>query len=140
MKLGDYNYGDIYKGHKFQFKKYISINDIDSFARLIGDFNPLHCDDIYAKTTQFKNRVVHGMLIGSLFSTLLGMICPGKKNLYLSQTLNFRKPVYPESELIVKGIIKEKSDSLKILTIGTEIIYKGSIVVNGEAKVKIMGN
>jgi len=138
MELRDYNYEEIEIGKTFGFERVLSQEDIRSFSRLTGDLNPLHCDENYAKTTQFKGNIVHGMLAGSLFSTLVGMLCPGKKNLYLSQTLNFKKPIYPNSKLIVRGTIKQKIDSLKMIIIKTEVIIEGEIIINGEAQVKLI--
>jgi len=138
MEMNDYNYDEIEMGNMFEFKRILTIEDIDSYAKLTGDFNPLHCDEEYAKNTSFKGRIAHGMLAGSLFSTLLGMMCPGKKNLYLSQDLNFKKPIYPNTSLIVRGEIIDKIDSIKVLVIKTQIIFENSIMVDGLAKVKVM--
>ena len=140
MKINEYNYDEINVGDMFEFKRNLSIEDVDNYAKLTEDFNPLHCDEKYAKSTQFKSRIVHGMLVGSLFSTLVGMICPGKKNLYLAQSLNFKNPIYPNSELIVRGTVKSKSDTIKIIIINTEILVNGNVVINGEAKVKVRDN
>ena len=94
MKINNYEYDETYQGMRFEFKKVITNEDLDSFAKIVGDYNPLHCDVEFAKKKGFKDRVVYGMLAGSLFSTLVGMVCPGKNNLYLSQNLNFREPIY----------------------------------------------
>ena len=138
MNLSDYNYEEIKVGQIFDFKRILNKTDMETFAKLTGDFNPLHCDENYAKNTQFKKNIIHGMLAGSLFSTLVGMVCPGKKNLYLSQSLNFKKPLYPNSELLVRGIIKQKVDSFKIIVIKTEIILDGEVVIDGEASVRLL--
>ncbi|MEK6809183.1 MAG: MaoC family dehydratase [Nanoarchaeota archaeon] len=140
MKLSanDYNYEEINVGDTFEFSKVLTTQDIDKYADLTGDHNPLHCDEEYALSTEFKNRVVHGMLAGSLFSTLVGMVCPGKKNLYLTQSLKFKSPVYPDSELTVRGKILKKIDSLKVIVITTEILVRGETVIEGEAKVKLI--
>lgn len=138
MELKDYNYDEIEITKTFEFKRILTQEDMENFSKLTGDFNPLHCDENYAKNTFFKKNIVHGMLAGSLFSTLVGMICPGKKNLYLSQTLNFKKPIYPNSELTVKGTIQQKIDSLKILVVKTEIIVNEEIVIDGQANVKLI--
>ena len=140
MKINEYNYDEINVGDMFEFKRNLSIEDVENYAKLTEDFNPLHCDEKYAKSTQFKSRIVHGMLVGSLLSTLVGMICPGKKNLYLAQSLNFKNPIYPNSELIVRGTVKSKSDTIKIIIINTEILVNGNVVINGEAKVKVRDN
>jgi len=78
------------------------------------------------------------MLAGSLFSTLVGMVCPGKKNLYLSQSLNFKKPIFFGDNLEVKGTVKGKIESMHMIVIKTEILVDGSIVIDGEAKVRLI--
>ena len=108
ISANDYKYEEINIGDTFGFNKVLTVQDVDKYADLTGDYNPLHCDKEYALSTEFKNRVVHGMLAGSLFSTLVGMICPGKKNLYLTQTLRFKLPIYPGSNLAVRGEVLKK--------------------------------
>ncbi|MBI2136177.1 MaoC family dehydratase [Candidatus Woesearchaeota archaeon] len=138
LKLNDLNYEDINVGKVFKFSRILSLKDIDNYAKLTGDFNPLHTEEEYAKSTKFNGRIAHGMLAASLFSSLLGMICPGKKNLYLSQTLNFKKPVYPGNELSVQGTIIKKIDSIKAIVIRTDIFAGKDIVLTGEATVQIL--
>jgi 3-hydroxybutyryl-CoA dehydratase len=136
--MNDHNFEDLEVGKIFEFLRTISTEDVDNFSKLTGDFNSLHNDQEYAETTEFKGRIAHGMLVGSLFSTLFGMVCPGKRNLYLSQNLNFRKPVPLNSTVIVRGKIKNKIESLKILVVETEILLNNEVVVNGEAKIKVI--
>ena len=139
MEAKDYSYDDIDIGMSFSFKKKINEKEVIEFARLTGDFNPLHCDDYYAKNSSIGNRVVHGMLLGSLFSTLCGMHCPGKRNLYLTQELNFRNPLKLNETVIVKGKVLNKIDSLKMLEIKTVIEDEtGRVIVDGIAKVKVL--
>ncbi len=134
------NFSDIQVGQSYTFTKIISEEAVNQFAQITGDFNPLHCDPTYGKQTKFKKNIVHGMLIGSLFSTLVGMYCPGRNCLYLSQTLKFRRPVFFGDQLLIKGVVTSKSESVKILTIKTEVIVNKEIVVSGEAKVTTLEN
>ncbi|SVA49181.1 uncharacterized protein METZ01_LOCUS102035, partial [marine metagenome] len=90
---------------------------LDNFANISGDFNPLHMDEQYAKTTQFKGRVCHGMLLTSFFSRLIGMYIPGKFSLYFSQSLNFRAPCFIGDEVTITGTVTEKHNSTKMLTL-----------------------
>lgn len=140
MELNDCDYEDIKEGQVFEFNRVITTEDVKSFADLTEDHNPLHCDEQYASTTQFKGTIIHGMLAASLFSTLLGMVCPGKRNLYISQSLNFERAIKPNSEITVRGTIQKKIDSINVLIIQTQIIFKDSIAISGEAKVKVMKN
>ncbi len=132
-------YEAIHTGDSVEFSRIIGSVDVDSFAKLSGDFNPLHIDEQYASRTQFKGRVVHGMLIASLFSTIVGTHLPGKRCLYLSQSLSFKKPVMLGTEIHVRGTVIGKVDAMKILIIKTEARNENNeILVEGEAKVKVM--
>ena len=137
-KAKKFRYYDLKQGDVYSFKKKISKQNVMDFARLSGDFNPLHVDPNFGKKSIFKNNVVHGMLAASFFSTLVGMHCPGEKSLYMSQTLNFRLPLYYGDTVTVRGTITNKNDSVKIITLKTEILKNDKIVVDGEAKVKVL--
>ena len=75
--------------------KTITDADIQRFADLVGDHNPVHLDDEYARTTRFGRRIAHGMLSASLLSAVLANKLPGRGTVYLSQTLKFVAPVFP---------------------------------------------
>ena len=137
-KAAKLSYSDINEGNVYSFNRKISKQDVMDFAKLSGDFNPLHVDAEFGKKSQFKGNIVHGMLLSSLFSTLVGMHCPGEKSLYMSQTLKFRQPIYYDDNVVVKGTVTEKNDSIKIVTIKTEILKEGKIAIDGEAKVKVL--
>ena len=133
-------YSDIIIGAVYSFEKEIAEQDVAGFAQLTGDFNPLHVDKDFGKKSQFEKNIVHGMLLGSLFSTLIGMFCPGEKGLYISQNLNFKLPVFYGDVIKVKGTVVNKNDSIKLLTIKTEILKLDKVMVTGEAKVKVVND
>lgn len=130
-------YTDIRIGDIFSFERTLSAKDVADFARLTGDYNPLHVDEDFAGATPFGGTLVHGMLSSSLFSTLVGMHCPGKNCLYLSQTLNFKTPIHPGDTVRVTGTVIRKTDALQTITLRTEITVKDKIAVSGEAHVKV---
>jgi len=132
------SYNDIIVGNVYEFTRTISREDILAFTKLTGDYNPLHVDEGFGKTSNFKQNIVHGMLIGSLFSTLVGMYCPGKNSLYLGQTLNFKQPVYIGDTLVVRGTVLIKNDSIGLVTFKTEAWRGNEVVITGEAKVKAL--
>ena len=138
MQINNFDYGDVLVGDVFEFTKKLTKESIKNFISLTGNKQPLHCDPKYANKTKFEGIIAHGLHLSSYFSTLLGMLCPGEKCLCLTQNLNFKKPVYPESELLVRGTVKDRIDSIKVLVIRTEIICKGENVVDGEAKVTFL--
>src|SRR3989344_7147880 len=126
-------YKEIKVGMRFSFKRVITPEDGEIFSELTGDFNPLHLDKKFAQKSQFGKNIVHGMLAGSLFSALVGVHCPGRSSLYLSQTLNFKQPIFYGDQLRVVGQVTNKSEPLKIITLKTEILRGNEAVVTGEA-------
>ena len=80
-------------GESASSTKTISDTDVLAFASVSGDHNPVHLDEAFAKTTMFGGRIVHGMLVGTLFSSILGTQLPGNGSIYLGQELKFVKPV-----------------------------------------------
>ena len=134
----EYNFEDLFVGQKANFLKKIDEVLVNDFAKISGDFNPLHMDDEYAKNTKFGRRVCHGMLLASFFSKLVGMYLPGKNSLYFSQSLNFRNPCFIDDEVIVEGEIMEKKSTTKIITIKTSISNQtGICLIDGIAKVLV---
>lgn len=124
--------GQIYK-HSFTFTQ----KQVEEFAAVTGDNNPLHLDAQYAASTVFKKPILHGFLGGSVFSKLLGTVFPGEGTVYLKQTMEFVRPMYADSAyeaiLEVKEVEKEKNKALIQTTIVDTAIQK--IVVRGEASV-----
>jgi len=126
-------------GHKERFSRKFSREDIEIFTRLSGDHNPLHTDQNYAESTEMGGTIIHGMFAASQFSTLVGMYLPGKYCLYLSQILEFRRPIYPDKEIFIEGEVIQKFDSLKIIEIETKIFSElGDLLISGKARVKIL--
>lgn len=83
MKVGDFA----------EFSKTVSETDIYLFAGIVGDFNPAHLNEAYAKTTFFNTRIAHGMLAAGFVSSVIGMQLPGPGTVYISQELKFLAPV-----------------------------------------------
>lgn len=138
MKINKLNYDQISIGDEFVFERNIDEADVKDFARLTGDYNPLHNDSKYAASTEFGACIVPGMLASSLFSTLVGMFCPGEKALYLSQDLRFRNPIPLNITIIAECKVVSKFDAAKIIDLATVIKDKsGKIFVDGVAKVKV---
>lgn len=129
---------EINVGAEASFKRVISKRDIEIFAELSGDFNPLHTDEAYAATTELAGIVVHGMLLGALVSRLIGMDLPGKKALLVKETLEFKAPVRIGDELTISGLVTGKSISVRILEITITINSERGVVVTGQAFVKVL--
>lgn len=126
------------QGDTATFERTITSEDVAAFAALSGDTNPLHTSEEFASHTQFKKPIVHGMLLGSLVSKLVGVYLPGEKCLYLSQTLEFHKPVFPGETVTVSGKVTHFSESTQIGEVAVEIARDSDICVKGIAKVKVL--
>ena len=136
--LNDRAYEDIQIGETVSFDRFVDEEAVERFAELSGDYNPLHVDARYAEHTEFGGPIVHGMLLASFFSTLVGMLCPGKRALYLGQELTFRNPLPVNSNVRITGTVERKSDATKIIWLKTTVITdKGMVVVDGTAQVKV---
>lgn len=86
-------FDDLQVGQRASFAKTVTEADISHFIAVTGDVNPLHVDGEFARRTFFGERIAHGMLSASLFSTLVGMLLPGVGAIYRSQSLEFLRPV-----------------------------------------------
>ncbi|HDX9580302.1 MaoC family dehydratase [Bacillus cytotoxicus] len=129
-------YDDIHIGDQASLTKTISNEEIVTFAKLTGDVNPIHLLDSFAKTTMFKERIAHGMLVSSFISTILGTKLPGKNTIYLSQNIAFRAPVKIGDTLRVVAEVIEKHDDKRIITLQTNIYNQhDKVVVEGTATV-----
>ena len=131
----EHTFEDLFVGQKVTFSEKIDESLLIDFAKLSGDFNPLHMDEDYASNTNFEKRVCHGMLLASFFSQLVGMYLPGKNSLYFSQSLNFRNPCFVDDEVTIAGEITEKKSNTRIITIKTTISRGTTIIIDGTAKV-----
>lgn len=134
----DLRFADISVGEVFHVERTFTAEDVAGFARLCGDFSPLHVDPGYANTTEFGGCVVHGMLLASLFSQLVGMRVPGRHALYLAQELSFRKPVLVGETVKALARVTSRSEATRTLMLSTEIRNcEDRVVVSGSARVKV---
>jgi len=132
----EYSFNDLFVGQKANFLKKINEALVNDFAKISGDFNPLHVNKEYASSTNFGKRVCHGMPLTSFFSQLVGMHLPGKNSLYFSQTLNFRNPCFIDDTITIEGEIIEKKSNMRLITINTTIHNQtGTCLIDGVAKV-----
>ncbi len=123
-------------GSKATRTRTISAEDVETFARISGDSNPIHLDDDYAATTPFGRRIAHGMLTASLISALLANDLPGPGTVYLSQTLTFKAPVFLGETITATAEVTTYRESRRIATLRTTCHNQdGKLVLEGEAVV-----
>lgn len=123
-------------GDTASLAKTITDEDIQRFASLSGDDNPLHLDDEYAAGTRFGGRIAHGMLGASLISAVLGTKLPGTGAIYLSQTLKFLAPVRPGDTIVARATITQIKEGKPIITLQTSCEnQRHEQLITGEAVV-----
>lgn len=136
LNMSGYSINEIYIGMKKSVTKTISESDVYTYAGLIGDINPVHVNAEYAKTTRFGERIVHGMLTASFFSTIVGMLIPGADAIYLGQTCKFLLPVKFGDTITATGEVISMRPEKKIAVMRTTIVnQRGELVIDGEATV-----
>lgn len=125
-------------GDSAEVTKILDEGDIQAFAEVTGDHNPIHLDDEFAKTTRFGRRIAHGMLSASLISAVLANKLPGEGSIYLGQTLQFVAPVFPGDEVTARVTVKEIREDKPIVKLDTICVnQRGEIVIRGEATVLV---
>ena len=125
-------------GQSGRFSKTLTQSDVYSFAGIVGDFNPVHINEIEAKNSIFKKQVVHGMLTASLISTVIGTIMPGPGSIYLGQNLKFVKPVFFGDTITAVVTVMAIDNEKGILELKTEEYnQRDELVIKGTAKVLV---
>lgn len=121
-------------GDAFATQRTISKEDVKLYGQLTGDFNPIHFDENYAKTTRFNKPIVHGMLIIGLISQIIGNHLPGEGTIYATQNIKFIKPVFIEDT--IQSIVTIKNIDIDKRKYTLETICKNQfneVVLEGEA-------
>jgi 3-hydroxybutyryl-CoA dehydratase len=135
--LHGYWFEELEAGMAATFAKTVTEADIQAYAGLSGDFNPVHMNEEFASTTMFKGRIAHGMLSAAFISTVLGMRLPGPGCIYVSQALKFKAPVRigdtVTARVEVTGTVPEK----KFVTLKTTCSIAGKVVIDGEATMMV---
>jgi len=126
---------DMREGMSAALERTFTREDVEAFARLTGDVNPAHVDADFAASSVFGKPVAHGMLTAALISAVLGTKLPGKGAVYVSQTIQFRKPVFPGDAVRAEVEITAIDARRKRVTLATRCLVDGKPVLRGEAVV-----
>ena len=130
---------DLQIGDKFSTTKQITDEVVRVFAELSGDFNPIHVDEEFAKTTRFGKRIAHGMISGALISAVLGYEFKERRVVYLSQTMRFVAPVFIDDTITATAIVTKIRADKPIVTLETICTNQhGETTLKGEAVVMIL--
>jgi 3-hydroxybutyryl-CoA dehydratase len=126
-------------GDTFKKERLVTDELIRAFAEVSGDFNPIHLDEEFARTTRFGRRIAHGMLSGAFISAVLGYEFTEEKLVYLSQTLKFTAPVYIGDIITTTATVTSIREGKNVVTMDTTCTNQdGKTVVKGESVVMIM--
>jgi 3-hydroxybutyryl-CoA dehydratase len=115
----------------------VSERDVEDFARISGDHNPLHMDEAYARTTQFGGRIAHGALSASYISAILGNTLPGPGAIFVELSMRFKRPVRIGDTVVATAEIVEMIERGGVVRLAVKCEVGGKVVIQGEAKVMV---
>lgn len=130
-----YTYEELEVGMAHETVHTVTDADIQAFAAVSGDHNPLHTDEEFAKTTLFGRRIAHGALTASYISAILGNDLPGPGAIFTHLNMRFRRPVYVGTQVTVRVEVAEKVDRGNRVTMKVACLVDGKPVISGEAGV-----
>jgi len=128
---------DLREGMSAEYRRTVTQRDVELFAQVSGDNNPLHLDESYAKGTMFKGRIAHGMLTASYISTVIGTRMPGPGCIYLGQSFRFKAPVRAGDEVVAKVTVTELQPEKCRATFRTTCSVGERVVLDGEALIQV---
>lgn len=106
---------DIFVGQEVDHVWQVTAKQIDQFALLSGDYNPLHVSAKYAVDNGYQDRVAHGFLFGAQLSGIIGMLLPGERCLLLEEQLAFPEPIYPKDTILINCTVKKIWEDLSLI-------------------------
>lgn len=135
MNRGTIVIEDLAIGMMRSVSKIVTDQDIEMFATVSTDHNPVHLDDDYAQDTIFGGRIAHGMLTAGLVSAVIGEQLPGHGTVYLGQSLKFLAPVRPGDMVTAEVEVTAIDYAKRRVTMDTRCLVDGKKVLAGEATV-----
>jgi 3-hydroxybutyryl-CoA dehydratase len=131
-----YSFDELIEGQQVEIRRTLRGEDIDAFAEVSGDRNPLHLDAAVAREAGFPDRIAHGMLLAGWLSAAIGEELPGRGTVYLRQSLEFRQAALPGDELLLRLTVSEKKRRGRVL-LACQISKADadSVVLRGTAEV-----
>ena len=135
--LTGYFFEDIFVGQTAVYAKTVTEADVVLFAGISGDNNPVHLNEEFASTTQFKGRIAHGILTASFISTVLGTRLPGPGCIYMSQNLKFKAPVRIGDTVQARVTVTEVVAEKRRVMFKTVVSVGDTVVIDGDATLMV---
>ncbi len=130
-----YSYEELEVGMFHEAEHTVEEGDVQAFAAVSGDYNPLHLDEEFARSSVFGQRIAHGALTASFISAILGNDLPGPGSIFTHLTMRFRRPVFIGAKVKVRVEVVEKQDRGNRVTMKVGCFVDGKPVIAGEAGV-----
>jgi acyl dehydratase len=105
----------------YSFIKKVTARDVDNFAQISGDDNPLHMDDSFARARGFQGRVVHGALLISYISRMIGVHLPGKGCVWQSLNIKFHAPCFIDDTVEIKAVVDQVSSAVNVIVLAVTV-------------------
>lgn len=122
-------------GDSGSFSKTLTEDDVFHFARISGDFNPLHVDEEYAARSIFKGRIAHGILTAGIVSTVLASEIPGVGTIIVEFQIRYLKPVYFGDTITATAVVSEIISPKRVRLVAYVTNQRGEDVAQGNVLV-----
>lgn len=124
-------------GDSYEIEFSFTQEQVNEFCKISGDFNPLHWDEVFAARTPFKKPIIHGALIASVFSRVMGMEFPGSGSVYLKQVSEFKRPLFVGQSYQAKFEVDSINEGKHTAEIKTQVyeLERGKLMVDGIASI-----
>ena len=132
-------FSELKVGMKGSYTKKITQEDVDSFIKICNDVNPIHVNEEFAKNAKLSGKIVHGILVSSLISTVVGTKCPGPGSVWLDQSLKFLLPVKINDTITATSEILVKIPERQQVIVRTTCVNQNNeVVIEGSGLHKIL--
>src|SRR6056297_558235 len=131
MPRGTITIEQIEMGMTRSLRKVVTDEDIEMFAQVSTDRNPVHLDDAYAQDTIFEGRIANGMLTAGLISAVIGEQLPGHGTIYMGQSLKFLGPVRPGDVVLAEVTVREIDHAKRRVTLDCRCSVGNTSVLKG---------
>ncbi|REC80218.1 hypothetical protein DRF60_00435 [Chryseobacterium elymi] len=121
------------------FKHEFKVDDLvyNGFISVFKDRNSLHTNEEFAKNKGFRSKVMHGNILNGFLSYFIGELLPSEDVMILSQTINFKNPVYLDDVLNFEAVVTEQSEAVKVNTFTFKFINADlKTVASGKIQIK----